>query len=211
MHAKSRYFVELLSRPVCQRTMSFHTFLGMTFHVVRPWRKTKILREWEFFCSPRWNSRFEHGSVIVNNIFAYFTLSLSAPPGTHDQRKMLVLPNRLLHLSNFHIGLIFCFSPANYMSSAYTDKNNPFSRCANRHFQLETFSPPCFNRIFSNCLSNKSPAKGWPYRFRSRRTTGSSILDHDLGHLCRGRRIQMSGHSHWEFSTIWVHPPFYLV
>ena len=25
--------------------------------------------------------------------------------------------------------------------------------------------------------------------------TGSSILDHDLGHLCRGRRIQMSGHS----------------
>ena len=24
---------------------------------------------------------------------------------------------------------------------------------------------------------------------------GSSILDHDLGHLCRGRRIQMSGHS----------------
>ena len=26
-------------------------------------------------------------------------------------------------------------------------------------------------------------------------TTGSSILDHDLGHLCRGRRIQMSGHS----------------
>ena len=23
----------------------------------------------------------------------------------------------------------------------------------------------------------------------------SSILDHDFGHLCRGRRIQMSGHS----------------
>ena len=29
----------------------------------------------------------------------------------------------------------------------------------------------------------------------SRGTNGSSILDHDLGHLCRGRRIQMSGHS----------------
>ena len=28
-----------------------------------------------------------------------------------------------------------------------------------------------------------------------RGTTGSSILDHDFGHLCRGRRIQMSGHS----------------
>ena len=24
---------------------------------------------------------------------------------------------------------------------------------------------------------------------------GLSILDHDFGHLCRGRRIQMSGHS----------------
>ena len=32
-------------------------------------------------------------------------------------------------------------------------------------------------------------------KFRSRGTTGSSILDHDFGHLCRGRRIQMSGHS----------------
>ena len=25
--------------------------------------------------------------------------------------------------------------------------------------------------------------------------TGSSILDHDFGHLCFGRRIQISGHS----------------
>ena len=33
------------------------------------------------------------------------------------------------------------------------------------------------------------------YSFRSRGTTASSILDHDLGHLCRGRRIPMSGHS----------------
>ena len=47
----------------------------------------------------------------------------------------------------------------------------------------------------SNCLSHNSPDKGWPYRFLSRGTTGSSILDHDFGHLCRGRRIQMSGHS----------------
>ena len=32
-------------------------------------------------------------------------------------------------------------------------------------------------------------------QIRSRGTTGSSILDHDFGHLYRGRRIQMSGHS----------------
>ena len=65
--------------------------------------------------------------------------------------------------------------------------------------KLGIFSQPCFKRIFSNCLSHNSPAKGWPYRFRSRGTTGSSMLDHDLGHLCRGRRIQMSGHS--DFGT----------
>ena len=43
------------------------------------------------------------------------------------------------------------------------------------------------------------------HRFRSRRTTGSSILDHDFGHLCRGRRIHMSGHSEFEFSIILEH------
>ena len=32
-------------------------------------------------------------------------------------------------LSSFHIGLMDCFFPANLMSSTYTDKNNPFSRC----------------------------------------------------------------------------------
>ena len=31
--------------------------------------------------------------------------------------------------------------------------------------------------------------------FAQEERPGSSILDHDFGHLCRGRRIQMSGHS----------------
>ena len=110
-------------------------------------------------------------------------------------RKDVGSPKSTSLLSIFHIGLIFCFFPANLMSSTYTDKTNPFSRCTKRHSQFGIFSQPCFNRIFSNCLSHTSPAKGWPYRFLSRGTTGSSILDHDLGHLCRGRRIQMSGHS----------------
>ena len=44
-----------------------------------------------------------------------------------------------------------------------------------------------------------------PYRFRSRGTTGSSILDHDFGHLCRGKRIQMSGHSDFGiFNNLWA-------
>ena len=32
----SRYFAELLSRLVCQLTISFHTFLCMTLHIRRP-------------------------------------------------------------------------------------------------------------------------------------------------------------------------------
>ena len=50
----------------------------MTFHVIRPRRYTKILGEWKFFSSTCGNSRFKLGSVIVHNISAYFTLSLSA-------------------------------------------------------------------------------------------------------------------------------------
>ena len=42
------------------------------------------------------------------------------------------------------------------MSSTYTNKNNPFLRCANKHSQLETFSQPYFNTSFSNYLSHNS-------------------------------------------------------
>ena len=35
-----------------------------------------------------------------------------------------------------------------------------FHGCTNKHSQLEAFSQPYFIRIFSNCLSHNSPAKG---------------------------------------------------
>ena len=104
-------------------------------------------------------------------------------------------PKSFSFIGDFHIGSLFSFLPAIFISSTYTSENSPFWRCTNRHSQLETFSQPYFKVTFSNCISHNSPAKRWPYRFRSRGTTGSSILDHDFGHLCRGRRIQMSGHS----------------
>ena len=120
-------------------------------------------------------------------------------------RKDVGSPKSTSLLSTFHIGLICCFFPANLMSFTYTDKNNPFWRCTNKQSQLETFSQPYFNRIFSNCLYHNSPDKGWPYRFRSRETTLSSILDHDFSHLSRGRRIRMSGHSDFGvFNNLWA-------
>ena len=131
-----------------------------------------------------------------------FQIVVECIPSIHDPGKMLVLPNRLLYWVLSTSDQYFCFLPANLMSSTCTDKNNPFSRCTKRHSNLETFSQPYFNRIFSNCLSHNSPAKGWLYRFRSRGTTGSSILDHDLG---RGRRIQTPGHSDfWIFNNLWA-------
>ena len=112
-----------------------------------------------------------------------FHIVFECSPSIHDPRRCRFSQIDFFVESSFHIGSRFCFFPANSMSYAYTDKNNPFPRCTKRHSQFGIFSQPCFNWIFSNCLPHNSPAKGWPYRFRSRGTTGSSILDHDFGHL----------------------------
>ena len=72
------------------------------------------------------------------------------------------------------------------------------------------FSPIHVSIGFSQIAFPICPATGWPYKFLSRRTTGSSILDHDLGHLCRGIRIQMSEHSDFGVSIICEHLPFSL-
>ena len=99
----------------------------------------------------------------------------------------------------------FCFFPANLMSSTYLNNNSPFPQYTQKNSQCGTFSHPFSKRTFSNYLSLNNPTKGWPYKFRSRGTTGSSILDHDFGHLCRGRRIQMSGHSDFGiFNNLWA-------
>ena len=138
-----------------------------------------------------------------------FHILVECNPNKHGQGKMLVLPNQLLCLvSTFHIGLIFCFFPANLMSSTYTDKNNPLLRCTNKHSQLETFSQAYFNRLSQIAFPITVLPKDDHTDFvRSRGTTGSSMLDHDFGHLCRVRRIQMSGHSDIEFSVVLEHLP----
>ena len=163
-------------------------------------KKYEDCRSMEVFqFTPR---KFEIQTWLCNcpQYLCLFHTVFECSPSLHDQQKMLVLPASTPLLSTFHIGTMFCFFPAKLTSSTYADKNNPFSRCTNKHSQVETFSQPDFKRMFSNCLTNDNPAKRRPYRFRSRGTTGSSILDHDLGHLCRGRRIQMSGHSEfWSF------------
>ena len=104
---------------------------------------------------------------------------------------MLVLPNQLL---------FWALSTSEQCFASFQPIwCHPHTQIRITLFQGKRMSIPNWkpspNRIFSNWLSHNSPAKGWPYRFRSRGTTRSSILDHDFGHVCRGRRIQMSGHS----------------
>ena len=104
-------------------------------------------------------------------------------PSIHDQGKMMVLPDQLLYwvLSTtdqcfVSFQPILCHPHTQIRIILFHDEQRDIPN-------LETFSQPCFNRIFSNCLSQNSPAKRWPYRFRSRGTTGSSILEHDCGHF----------------------------
>ena len=78
------------------------------------------------------------------------------------------------------------------MSSTYTDKNSPFSLLTNKHSQFGTFP----NRAAIGCSQIAFPIIVLPKddRTDSAQEEHCSSLDHDLGHLCRGRRIQMSGH-----------------
>ena len=68
----------------------------------------------------------------------------------------------------------------------------------------ETFP---IGNFFSNCAAIGSTQIAFPIivlpkddhaHFVQEERHGSSILDHDLGHLCRSRRIQMSGHFAFE-------------
>ena len=91
---------------------------------------------------------------------------------------------------------MFCFFPANFMSSTYKDKIDPF--CDGVRTGIPNWKPfP--NRAAMGFSQIAFPIMVLPKDDHidsvQEEQLGSSILDHDLGHLCCGRRIQMSGHS----------------
>ena len=139
--AWSRYSVELLSRLVCQLTISFHTFLHDQPAPPAEIRDSNMVLQ------------------LSNNIFAYFALSLSAfQVHMIQERCWFSQIDFFIEYFPHRIKILFLSSQF-FMSSTYTDKNNPLSRCTKRHSQFGNFSQPCFNRIFSYCLSHNSPAK----------------------------------------------------
>ena len=131
-------FVPLLGCFVRQLARSLHTFLGMTFHIIGPREMfvPSFSEKGSFFCSRDFG--FKHISVIVHNIFVYFTLSLSAAQVHMIQERCRFSQINVLH-AYFHIGSMFCFFPVSFMSSTYRDKNSPFSRFTSKHSQFGNF------------------------------------------------------------------------
>ena len=118
---------------------------------------------------------------------------------------MLVLPCRLLRwvLSTSDQELVF-FQPI--FCHPHTQMRTILFRDEQRDIPNLKFSPNHVSIRFSQiAFPIYSPAKRWPSQIWLKKNDGSSILDHDFGHLCRGRRIQMSGHSDFRiFKNLWA-------
>ena len=106
-----------------------------------------------------------------------------------------VRPSISTFFINFsHMGAKFCFSPAMYHPRTLTE----ITLVSDERTYFPTSVPSSLqvsNNASSSCLSHSNLANGWPCKFRSRGSTKSSIFPHARGHLCRGRRVQTSGHS----------------
>ena len=126
-----------------QKTMKkYEDFEGMVISLLSP-RKFAI-RTW--FCN-------------CPQSLCLFGIVFGCSPSLRDPGKMLVLPNRLLYwvLSTSDQDFV-SFQPI--LCHPHTQIRIILFHDVQRHSQFGIFSQPCFNRIFSNCLSHNSPAKG---------------------------------------------------
>ena len=106
-------------------------------------KKYEDFEEMAISLLPCGNSRFEHGSVIVHNIFAYLALSLSAAQVYMIQERCWFSQIDFF-VEQFPHRIKFCFFPANFMSSTYTEKNNPFFTMNEETFPIWNFLPAMF-------------------------------------------------------------------
>ena len=95
-----RCMEKILCRVVASSCWLTHNIAPHTSLHDLPYHKTmkkyEDFQSMKLFCSTRWNSRFKHGSVIVHNIFSYFTLSLSASQVYMIKERCWFSPSRLL-------------------------------------------------------------------------------------------------------------------
>ena len=87
------------------------------------------------------------------------------------------------------------------LSSMFSDRHGPCFRCTHRPnsvlypIQAPPERPQTVFPITILPMGDRT-------NFVQKRTMGSSMCDHDFGHLCRGRRIHILGHSDF---GIWSH------
>ena len=149
---------------LCTFVESFHSQIRNVFADISlynfPCRKTKkiwFLHQvslkllYVFFLGSSRNPGFEHIFVVCHNVITYCTISLSTTKKTW-LRNDVGSSRSMSSVRIFHVGSMFSVMPAILISSTYTDKNSPLARLTNKHSQFKTFSQPCSNRTFSNCL-----------------------------------------------------------
>ena len=143
---------------------------------------------------PRGNSRFKHGSVIVHNIFAYFALSLSASQVCMiKERCWFSQINFFIDHFPHRINIVFLSSQ--FLCHPQTQIRIILFHDVQRYIPDMEFSPSHVSIGFSQIAFPITvlPKDDHTDSFEEERWIFNT--DHDLGHLCRGRRIQMSGHS----------------
>ena len=112
----------------------------------------------------------------------------------------------------FHTGAIFCCSPAIFVSSMYTDNNDPCFRRTNRHSQCGTFSHPSSNRTSSNCLwlSHNNLPVGVRINFVQEVSQDLQCFPMILAICVMVDESKCLDIPIWEFSIICEHLPFFL-
>ena len=82
------------------------------------------------------------------------------------------------------------------MPSTYTDKTSCDFRWIYRHSQSWYFSQKCcLVRTHPSCPFTSNLADGWPFRFRFKRTSGSSVESHCFGLRLSGGLLHSRGRS----------------
>ena len=157
--AWSRYFVQLLSRLVCQLTISFHTLLRMTFHVVGSRRNTtkKYTDSPSMVIFQLLPRKFVTQTWFCDcqQYLCLFHIVFECSPSIHDPRKMLVLPNQLLCLSSFphRINVLF-FQPI--LCLPHTQIRIILFTMYKETLPIWNFFPTVLQQDFSNCLSHNT-------------------------------------------------------
>ena len=129
-----------------------------------------------FFFRSNGNPGFELLSLCSLPHYRYsFTLSLSASQICMVQQMIFGSPRStstsLLNYFPHRINVFVSFKP-NWCHPHTQIRITLFHGVRISIPQQETFSQPCWNKIFFKLPSHDNPAKKWPYRFYSRRMTG---------------------------------------